>query len=231
MMNLTVEKTGRVLVDAQPVSFPELFGLLTNRYSVNTNLPVYITGTRDTTHGAMMYVLDFVRRAGVQRVAIASKHPRTIHKPAMKNFQQNLLIVLALSLCGLCVYQWYDQTVQRNRIERLNEAVYEKTTAIQGYTNSIKTMDTNREDEHGACRQRAAAKTNEQLIGFQRVEINKLQLGTETLTNRISEYKQAVDLLETKLREAYAGIQKQNDALKELAAQRDEFVKKFNDKR
>jgi biopolymer transport protein ExbD len=47
--------------------------MLTNRYNLNTNLPVYITGTRDATHGAMMYVLDFVKRAGVQRVAIAVK--------------------------------------------------------------------------------------------------------------------------------------------------------------
>jgi len=31
------------------------------------------------------------------------------------------------------------------------------------------------------------------------------------------------------LTEAYDGIKKQNEALKELAAQRDEYVKKFND--
>jgi uncharacterized coiled-coil DUF342 family protein len=76
---------------------------------------------------------------------------------------------------------------------------------------------------------RSAAKTNEQAIVLQKGEINKLQLTSEGLTNQISEYKQAVDSLETKLKEAYAGIQKQNDALKELAAQRDEFVKKLND--
>ena len=33
----------------------------------------------------------------------------------MKNFQQNLLIVLALGLCGLCVYQWYGQTAAAER--------------------------------------------------------------------------------------------------------------------
>ena len=32
----------------------------------------------------------------------------------MKNFQQNLLILLALRLCGLCAWQWYAQTVQRD---------------------------------------------------------------------------------------------------------------------
>jgi len=73
MVNLIVDRNGQVAVDARPVSFPDLFGMLTNRYSMNTNLPVYITGTRDATHGAIMYVLDFVRRAGIQRIAIAVK--------------------------------------------------------------------------------------------------------------------------------------------------------------
>ena len=59
----------------------------------------------------------------------------------MKNFQQNLLILVALSLCGLCVYQWYGQTLQRNEIQKLEQMVYEKSAAIQGYTNSIRTMD------------------------------------------------------------------------------------------
>ena len=73
MITLTVDKNGQVAADDKPVSFPALLNLLTNRYSLDTNVPVYITGNRDATHGAMMYVLDFVRRAGVQRVAIAVK--------------------------------------------------------------------------------------------------------------------------------------------------------------
>jgi len=73
MVTLTVDRNGEVMADSKPVSFPSLLTLLTNRYSVNTNLPVYISGTRDATHGSVMYVLDFVKRAGIQRVAIAVK--------------------------------------------------------------------------------------------------------------------------------------------------------------
>ena len=73
MVSLTVDKFGQVSLDSKPISFPDLNALLTNRYNVNTNLPVYITGTRDATHGVMIYVLDFVKRAGIQRVAIAVK--------------------------------------------------------------------------------------------------------------------------------------------------------------
>ena len=71
LVNLTVNPDGQVSVDDKPIAFPELFTLLTNRYGLNTNLPVYITGVPDTTHGSVMFVLDLVKRAGVQHVAIA----------------------------------------------------------------------------------------------------------------------------------------------------------------
>ena len=73
MVTITVDHNGQVAVDSKQISFSELQGLLTNRYNLNTNLPVYITGTRDATHGSVMYVLDFVKRAGIQRVAVAVK--------------------------------------------------------------------------------------------------------------------------------------------------------------
>jgi biopolymer transport protein ExbD len=71
MVNLTVQPNGQVSAEGKPIAFPELFTMLTNRYSLNTNLPVYITGAADATHGSVMFVLDLVKRAGVQRVAIA----------------------------------------------------------------------------------------------------------------------------------------------------------------
>ena len=71
MLNLVVDQYGQVSVEKKTLSFPELFNVLTNRYQANTNIPVYITGNQETTHGVMMYVLDFVKRAGVQKVAIS----------------------------------------------------------------------------------------------------------------------------------------------------------------
>ena len=73
MVNVTVDRLGQVSVEDKPIAFADLFTLLTNRYSLNTNLPVYITGTKDATHGSVIYVLDFVKRVGIQRVAIAVK--------------------------------------------------------------------------------------------------------------------------------------------------------------
>jgi len=148
----------------------------------------------------------------------------------MKNFQQNLLIIVALSLCGLCVYQWYGQTLQRNEIQKLEQSVYEKSAAIQGYTNSIRTMDRQIAQMDARLTElKTEAKTNADLIVNQKREINRLQITTEGLTNQVTEYKTSATNLQGKLKDAYEGIQKQNEAIKALVAQRDEFVKKFND--
>jgi chromosome segregation ATPase len=148
----------------------------------------------------------------------------------MKSFQQNLLIIVSLSLCGLCVYQWYGQTVQRSEIQKLEQAVFEKSAAIQGYTNSISAMDNQIAQMDARLTQlKAEAKTNAEFVISQRREINRSRATADGLTNQIGEYKSAVESLQAKLKEAYDGIEKQNAAMKELAAQRDEFVKKYND--
>jgi biopolymer transport protein ExbD len=73
MIKLKVDPFGQVSMDGAELGFPQLYATLTNRYHANTNVPVYLSGSRDTTHGEMVYVLDLVRRAGIQRVAFAVK--------------------------------------------------------------------------------------------------------------------------------------------------------------
>jgi biopolymer transport protein ExbD len=73
IINLNVDKYGQVAMDKKPISFSALFTTLTNRYSLNTNVPVFISGDPDATHGSVIYVLDLVKRAGIKRVAIAVK--------------------------------------------------------------------------------------------------------------------------------------------------------------
>jgi biopolymer transport protein ExbD len=71
LVNVFVDRDGQVYVDKKAISFSDFNALLTNRFSLNTNLPVYITGAKDATHGEIVSVLDFVKRAGIQQVAIA----------------------------------------------------------------------------------------------------------------------------------------------------------------
>ena len=148
----------------------------------------------------------------------------------MKNFQQNLLIVLALALCALCAFQWYEQTIQRNEITTLNGMVYEKSVAFQDATNSMATLNHQIMQMDASLTEiKAVAATNEQLVVSQKAEIARLQFAGANLTNEIVQYKAAVDTLESKLKDAYAGIEKQNETITNLVVQRDDFVKKYND--
>lgn len=148
----------------------------------------------------------------------------------MKNFQQNLLIVLSLALCSLCVWQWYEQTVQRNSIQTLNRMVYERDTAIQGDTNSIAMLNHQLDQMDASLMEmKAEAVTNEQVIASQNAEITRLPFSNESLTNEVAQYQQAMHTLESRLKQAYASINQQNEAISNLIAQRDRFVKKYND--
>jgi len=66
-----VDRIGDVYVDKRQVSLPELRNVLSNKFRVNTNFPVYISGDKEATHGAVIRVLDTVRREGIQKVSFA----------------------------------------------------------------------------------------------------------------------------------------------------------------
>ena len=148
----------------------------------------------------------------------------------MKNFQQNLLIILALALCGLCAFQWHGQTVQRGEITTMNGIVFQKNVAIQDATNSLATLNHQVEQMDARLTEiKAAAATNAQRIVKQKTEIEQLRFTNAALTNEIAQYKSAVDTMTAKLKDAYAGIEKQNGIITSLVSQRDDLVKKYND--
>lgn len=147
----------------------------------------------------------------------------------MKNFQSNLLILLALALCGLCVFQWHVQTVQRNEITTMNGLLYQDNLAIQDATNSVAVRDHQIQQMDATLTElKASAATNEQLVISQKAGLTRLQFSNLQLTNEITQYKTALDTLEARLKDAYGDLQKQSGAITNLVAQRDEWVAKYN---
>jgi uncharacterized coiled-coil DUF342 family protein len=71
--------------------------------------------------------------------------------------------------------------------------------------------------------------TNQQAALLQAREILRLQSSGELMSNTIVQYKGVVDKLEAEIKEASAGIEKQNDAIKLLVTERDDAIKKYND--
>ena len=71
ILNISVDKLGDVYVGRTQVSLVQLETILSNKYRINTNVPVYISGDKDATHGSVIRVLDVVRREGIQKVSFA----------------------------------------------------------------------------------------------------------------------------------------------------------------
>ena len=71
IINIDVDKNGDVYIGKKLVNVVELRNFLSNKFHLNTNVPVYISGDKDATHGSVIRVLDIVRREGIQKVSFA----------------------------------------------------------------------------------------------------------------------------------------------------------------
>ena len=71
MVNISVDKLGDISIDKKPYNFPEVQQYLSNKFSTNASLPVYIAGDEEATHGMIINVLDLVKGVGIQNVSFA----------------------------------------------------------------------------------------------------------------------------------------------------------------
>ncbi|MGA2244837.1 MAG: biopolymer transporter ExbD [Verrucomicrobiota bacterium] len=69
MINIAVDKSGAVWLEKKEISLADLGFALSNRFHANPELPVYISGDRDTLHGDMVKVYETARAVGIQKIA------------------------------------------------------------------------------------------------------------------------------------------------------------------
>ena len=81
MLNIAVDKAGAVWLQKTQIALVDLSLVVSNRFRGDTNLPVFISGDRNTLHGAMADVYEVVRNAGVQKVAFAMAGKETQGAP------------------------------------------------------------------------------------------------------------------------------------------------------
>src|SRR6267154_2095654 len=58
MLNIAVDKDGHVWLEKKQVALPDLGNVISNRFKTDTNLPVYISGDRDTLEGPLQDVME-----------------------------------------------------------------------------------------------------------------------------------------------------------------------------
>ena len=69
MVNIAVDKSGAVWLEKKRISPADLASVLKDSFRANPDVPVYISGDRDTLHGDMVKVYETVRAVGIQKVA------------------------------------------------------------------------------------------------------------------------------------------------------------------
>jgi biopolymer transport protein ExbD len=75
IVNIAVDKAGDIYIEKERKNLAELHDFLAAKFRANTNIPVYISGDKDATHGSVIRVLDLVRREGIQKVSFAITPP------------------------------------------------------------------------------------------------------------------------------------------------------------
>jgi biopolymer transport protein ExbD len=75
IVNIAVDKLGDIYIGKEKMNYVDVSTFLSNKFVANTNIPVYISGDKDATHGMVINVLDLVRRVGIQKVSFAINPP------------------------------------------------------------------------------------------------------------------------------------------------------------
>jgi biopolymer transport protein ExbD len=74
-INLSIDRTGAIFLDQQPVGANELAQRLTAMQRTNASLRVFISGDQDARHGDVIAALDLVRGTGIEKVAFEIREP------------------------------------------------------------------------------------------------------------------------------------------------------------
>jgi len=138
----------------------------------------------------------------------------------MKNPLQNLLIGCALGLCALCLWQWHLQVRQYRELATLTQTLANQSADLQRSTNSLAVLDLQIAQQDAQLRElRNSAQAD-------RVEQLTLRAETNRLTGAVMQTQAAA---EQHIQQANATIRQQNELLKNMVAQRDDFVKRLNE--
>ncbi|MBI3414322.1 MAG: hypothetical protein HY043_03220 [Verrucomicrobia bacterium] len=142
----------------------------------------------------------------------------------------NLLVALALGLCAFNAIQWVREASLRRDIEKLTRQGVEKDQTIQALQNAVKKS----EDEIIRMDKRIVElkeiqKTNETENFNLRRSLRKSETENETAKAQIDEYKKAVATQNENILKQNESIKEQNELLKNVAGDRDEFVRKYKE--
>lgn len=75
LVSVSIDKSGLIYLEKQPVGNNELVLAMTARRRTNAQLRVYISADREARHGDVIRALDLIRSSGIENVAFEVRDP------------------------------------------------------------------------------------------------------------------------------------------------------------
>ena len=140
----------------------------------------------------------------------------------MRNFLQNLLLLLALALCGLVAVQWHREARLRANGQTLTDDLQRQRAKSQELDASVRQLEAEILRLSGLRKEATAAlETNQTEVARLKLQLQKRETELEQLAKQADVYKAALE-------RANGSIKSQNEELQKLGAERNEVVAKFN---
>jgi len=150
----------------------------------------------------------------------------------MKSLLVNLLVAFSLILCGFNAYQWFREAKLHGRVEDLGNQIFRKSGEIQDLQQSVKIH----EDE--IKRLENIRENFNSIVKSNRTVITQLEEQSEKFRRdaqiqaakaaQVDQYKTAYEKANEGIKKANDVIQLQNEKMKGLADERNQFVERFN---
>jgi chromosome segregation ATPase len=147
----------------------------------------------------------------------------------MNKLLPNLLIVIALALCGFNVVQWVREAKLHGDKQVLSDTIHKKLETIQNLELHVKRTEAEITRLDGIRQTlNENVKSNRLEIASLTKQLDKVEKELE-LTKRQGEvYKDALDTANEAIRRQNEDIKKQNEDLKQLVEDRNGIAEKFN---
>ncbi|MSU57184.1 MAG: hypothetical protein EXS35_03205 [Pedosphaera sp.] len=147
----------------------------------------------------------------------------------MKNPLQTLLIVLALSLCALCVYQWHVEAGLRTNIQKREDVQHDLKESIQALQADVKRNNEEIKRLDGLKNELTeTVKSNKTQIAKMMKDLEKGDLEVEKGLKIIEAHKAALAQANEAIKKQNEDVKKQNEDMKKLSDDRNEAVVKYN---
>ena len=147
----------------------------------------------------------------------------------MKQFMVNLLVALALGLCGLCTYQWYREASLRNEMETQSRELYKRKEIVSDLEGRLQRSEADRfRLDKAHVELTAVIRSNTLELASLGKRLDQAEKQAEQQKQAAETYKSAYETANANTEKANEEIKKQAAVASQLATERTDLIAKYN---